>query len=264
MENRKALLIPETKRTIDCCVCLWLVVHCYCWFNTAAAWYSHVILGCKEPTEPGGHWEGLQAIIMQQDLISWSVDCSHPPSLSFPLFLSSTFILLLNSFLLSCHSFIQTHTQSWKHTTSSRNTDSYDLLQSIWLTKQSYLTAPVMRTGNTLPSCGMMRHHIQILSTAGDFASRRSFKCCNMNANQWLVHCCDASLSDVCHKVSKHQDIRFKVNSMPCGLLWWFPKAHRVLSVCYLFRVLEQRLHQSIFSSHLVFSLFQQTFKSLE
>lgn len=78
-----------------------LVVDWYCWFNTAATWYGHVILDWKEPTEPGAHWEGLQAMIMQQeDLISCSLDLSlSSPSLIFHLlFLQTLFTFIYISF----------------------------------------------------------------------------------------------------------------------------------------------------------------------
>lgn len=77
---RTELVIPISLR---------LVVYWYHWFKTAAAWYSHVILDC---IEPGAHWEGLQAMIMQQqDLISCPLDLSSPSVISTRTL--STFIL---------------------------------------------------------------------------------------------------------------------------------------------------------------------------
>lgn len=56
------------------------MVYWYHWFKTAAAWYSHVTLDC---IEPDAHWEGLQAMIMQQqDLISSPLDLSSPSVIS--------------------------------------------------------------------------------------------------------------------------------------------------------------------------------------
>lgn len=80
------------------CVCLRLLVDWYCGFSAVAAWYGHVMLDWREP---GAHWEGLRAAIMQQDLISCSLDLSLFSSLLLPSSSSPKLSLLLSTFVFA-------------------------------------------------------------------------------------------------------------------------------------------------------------------
>lgn len=122
---RTELVIPISLR---------LVVYWYHWFKTAAAWYSHVILDC---IEPGAHWEGLQAMIMQQqDLISCPLDLSSPSVIS---------THTLSTFILQPE-YLHRFSQSSTHMRLSifhrllENSDFIWPAKNQWLSKWSYPT----------------------------------------------------------------------------------------------------------------------------